>query len=285
MSEILSIQSHVAYGYVGNRAAVFPLQRLGFDVTAINTVQFSNHTGYGQWQGDVMTAEHIDHIINGLRQRDLLRNFSAVLTGYLGDVKLGEIILKAVAEIRQHNPDLIYCCDPVMGDVGRGFFVREGLPEFFKHQAVPQADMITPNKFEAEYLTGHSINNLDDALQACAILSDSGAKIILITSLETDETPVDHIQMLAYFGHERYLVTTPKFKFNVAPNGAGDVTAAIFLGDYLKNKNLQQALEHVSNSVFSILKQTYDNKTRELQLIPSQHAIVAPEKQAILQKI
>lgn len=285
MSEILSIQSHVAYGYVGNRAAVFPLQRLGFDVTAINTVQFSNHTGYGSWQGDVMPAEHIEKIVNGLRDRGVLANFSAILSGYMGDVTLGEIILATVAEIRRANTDLIYCCDPVMGDIGRGFFVREGLPEFFKQQVIPQADIITPNKFEAEFLADMKINSLADAVQACEKLSGMGPKIILLTSVEVAETGSDNIQMLAYSAQEKFLVTTPKFKFDVAPNGSGDMTAAIFLADYLQHKNLATALEHVAASVYAVFKQTHEKKTRELQLIQAQEEIAHPSEKFLVQRV
>lgn len=276
MTHILSIQSHVVYGYVGNRAAVFPLQRLGFDVTAINTVQFSNHTGYGAWRGDVMSAEHITAVIQGLRERELLGQFSAVLTGYMGDSKLAEIILKTVTEIREFNPDLIYCCDPVMGDVGRGFFVRPGLPEFFQQQLTPQADIITPNKFEAEYLSDMAIDTLEAALASCAKLVAAGSKIILITSLETAETPENTIQMLAYSAHEKYLITTPKFSMPIAPNGSGDATAAIFLGDYLTHKNVARALQHAANSIYGIFKHTYEKNTRELQLISAQEEIANP---------
>src|SRR5688572_24371027 len=124
MKKILSIQSHVAYGYVGNRAAVFPLQLLGYDVIAINTVQFSNHTGYGKWTGMVFEDRHIGDIVAGLEENGALDEVDAVLSGYLGDAALGGIVLDAVCRIRAHRPDMIYCCDPVMGDTGRGFFVR-----------------------------------------------------------------------------------------------------------------------------------------------------------------
>lgn len=285
MLDILSIQSHVAYGYVGNRAAVFPLQRLGFDVTAINTVQFSNHTGYGSWQGDVMSAEHIEKIMQGLRDRDVLNNFIAVLSGYMGDVALGKIILDVVAEIKQKNPQLIYCCDPVMGDVGRGFFVREGIPQFFKEFVIPQADIITPNKFEAEFLSDMEITTMDKAVSACQHLSQLGSKIILITSLEVQETQADTIQMLVYSNNEAFVVTTPKFMFETPPNGSGDMTAAIFLGDYLKNKNLLQALSHVASSVFAVFKKTFEAKTRELQLIQAQDEIAKPVENFSIQRV
>ena len=134
MSTILSIQSHVAYGYVGNKAACFPLQLLGHEVVNINTVQFSNHTGYGKWQGQVFTAEHIDKIISGLEDLEVLGQCNALLSGYLGDASLGSSILTAYHKIKAVNPGIIYCLDPVMGDIDRGFYVRDGIFGFFNEE-------------------------------------------------------------------------------------------------------------------------------------------------------
>lgn len=271
MLKILSIQSHVAEGYVGNRAAVFPLQCLGFDVTAINTVQFSNHTGYKSWQGDVMSADHIRRVIQGLRELKLLSKISAVLTGYMGDLALGEIVLETVAEIRAENPKLIYCCDPVMGDVKPGFFVKETLAKFFKEQALVQADIITPNKFEAEYLTGLQINTVQDAQQAAECLLSMGPRIVLITSLETEESFPDKIQMLVASAQEQYIISTDKFHFDIQPSGSGDLTAALFLAQQLQHKTLAESLDYLANVLHDIYKRTYDANSQELHLIESRN--------------
>src|SRR6266403_1827966 len=143
---ILSIQSSVAYGHVGNNAAVFPLQRIGVEVWPVNTVHFSNHTGYGSWRGLVLPVESVAEVIRGIEERKVLPRCAGVLSGYMGDVSLGTVVLDAVAKVRAANPDAVYCCDPVMGDVGRGFFVRPGIPEFMKDHAVPAATMVTPNQ-------------------------------------------------------------------------------------------------------------------------------------------
>ena len=157
---ILSIQSSVAYGHVGNSAAVFPLQRMGLEVWPVNTVHFSNHTGYGQWRGSVLAAEDVVAIIRGIEDRGVLPDCDAVLSGYMGDASLGEVVVEAVGRIKRLNPKAVYCCDPVMGDAGRGFFVRPGIPEFIKEVAVPAADVITPNQFELEFLTGMEVRDL-----------------------------------------------------------------------------------------------------------------------------
>ena len=152
--KILSIQSSVAYGHVGNSAAVFPLQRLGHEVWPVLTVHFSNHTGYGAWRGPLLAPTDVADVINGIEDRGVLGEADAVLSGYQGDPAVGAVILDAVARVKELNPDAVYCCDPVMGDVGRGMFVRPGIPEFMRDTVVPQADILTPNHFELDFLAG-----------------------------------------------------------------------------------------------------------------------------------
>ena len=159
----LSIQSHVAYGHVGNSAAVFPLQRIGVEVWPVHTVQFANHTGYGKPRGQVFDAGLIREVVGGIEQRVVLGECDGVLSGYIGAADIGAAILDAVATVKRANPAARYCCDPVIGDVGRGVFVREGVAEFMVGKAVPAADIITPNQFELEYLAGRACKSLRDA--------------------------------------------------------------------------------------------------------------------------
>lgn len=197
---ILSIQSWVAYGHVGNASAVFPLQRLGAEVWALNTVQFSNHTGYGAWRGQVFGAELIRELVTGIEERGVLGTCDAVLSGYMGDAAIGEAILEAVARVRAANPQAVYCCDPVIGDVGRGVFVRPGIPEFMRDRAMPAADIATPNQFELEWLTGRAVGTLAEAKAAVRALQESGPRCVLVTSLRVEDTPADAIEMLAAEG-------------------------------------------------------------------------------------
>jgi len=152
--KILSIQSHVAYGHAGNSAAVFPLQRLGHDVYPVLTVTFSNHTGYGSTRGPLIAPADVAAVIDGVEERGAFPDIDAVLSGYQGAESVGEVVLDAVARVKAANPAAVYCCDPVMGDVGRGFFVREGIPEYMRDHVVPKADIVTPNQFELEFLVG-----------------------------------------------------------------------------------------------------------------------------------
>lgn len=277
MQSILSIQSHVAYGYVGNRAAVFPLQRLGFDVTAINTVQFSNHSGYGTFKGDVFTAEHLQRVIDGVRDRGAFPSFNAVLSGYLGDASLGHLILDVVQELKALTPSLHYCCDPVIGDVDRGIFVRPGIGEFFRDHMVTISDVMTPNQFELEFLTGITMQSQSDVLRACHALHARGPRLLLVTSLVLPDTPPHKIQMLLSTKNAAWIIETPRFDIQPAPTGAGDMTAALFLGHLLREQSPVTALEKMAASVYGIFEATFQAGSRELQLIAGQEAFVHPK--------
>ncbi len=197
---ILSIQSHVAYGHVGNDAAAFPLQRLGIEVWPVHTVQFSNHTGYGVLERRVFDANMIREVIAGISERGALRVCDGVLSGYMGSADIGEAILDTVLKVRRANPAARYCCDPVIGDVGRGVFVRPGIPEFMRERALPAADVITPNQFELDYLSGTETKTIADAAAAITALHARGPGAILVTSLQTNDTPDDCIDLLASDG-------------------------------------------------------------------------------------
>lgn len=273
---LLSIQSHVAYGHVGNAAAAFPLQRMGVEVWPIHTVQFSNHTGYGEWKGQVFDAGLIRDIIIGIGARGVLGECDGVLSGYMGGADIGEAILDAVATVRRANPEARYCCDPVIGDVGRGIFVRSGIPEFMKAKAVPAADIITPNQFELDYLSGRGSETPARARDALKAVHDLGPRAVLVTSLYTDETPDNAIDLLASDDSGVFRLRTPKLALSV--NGAGDAIAALFFAHYLRSGKIDQALSCAASSIFGILSKTVEAGSREIQLIAAQDEIVSPSR-------
>jgi pyridoxine kinase len=273
---LLSIQSHVAYGHVGNAAAVFPLQRIGVEVWPVHTVQFSNHTGYGEWRGQVFDAGQIRDVMAGIGQRGVLGECDGVLSGYMGGADIGGAILDAVAAVRRANPAARYCCDPVIGDVGRGIFVREGIPEFMKAKAVPAADIITPNQFELDYLSGRGSATLAAARNALKAVHDLGPRAVLVTSLHTDETPDDAIDLLASDDKGVFRLRTPKLPLSV--NGAGDAIAALFFAHYLRSGDIGKALAQAASSIFGILTKTVDAGSREIQLVAAQDEIVRPSR-------
>jgi pyridoxine kinase len=280
---ILSIQSHVAYGHVGNASAVFPMQRLGCEVWAVHTVQFSNHTGYGDWKGRVFDGPAIEEIVEGVAERGVLPRCDGVLSGYMGSADIGNAILAAVKRVRESNPDALYACDPVIGDVGRGVFVRPGIPEFMKEQAVPAADIITPNQFELEYLTGVETQTLQAAKDAVAQIHETGPRAVLVTSLHTDDTPPDAIDMLAGQGSRFWRVRTPKLSLSV--NGAGDAIAALFFVHYLRSRSAEIAMGEACASVFGLLKRTQEAASREILTVAAQEEFVNPTRRFTVEEV
>jgi pyridoxine kinase len=271
---ILSLQSHVVYGHVGNSAAVFALQRLGVEVWPIHTVQFSNHTGYATARGHAFDAAHIRELTQGLRERGVLATCDGVLSGYVGSAEVGAAILDAVVEVKRANPRALYCCDPVIGDVERGAFVKPEVADFMCARAVPAADIMTPNHFELEQITGHTVRSVPEALAAIEALRKLGPKIVLVTSLTTDETPADIIDLAACDEAGRYRLRTPKLP--VAAHGAGDAIAALFLAHYLRTDSAAEAMSQAAASIFGILERTVATRADEMALIEAQDELVNP---------
>ncbi|HZP78570.1 MAG TPA: pyridoxal kinase PdxY [Pseudolabrys sp.] len=273
---LLSIQSHVAYGHVGNAAAVFPLQRLGVEVWPIHTVQFSNHTGYGSWKGRVFEADTIGELVQGIEERGVLGTCNGVISGYMGSAEIGAAILDAVARVKRANPAARYCCDPVIGDVGRGVFVRLGIPEFMRERAVAAADVITPNQFELDYLAGRTTRTLADARAAIVEVHKLGPRTILVTSLHTNDTPEDDIDLVASGPDGVYRVRTPKLPISV--NGAGDAIAALFFAHALRLGSTAEALTRAASAIFGVLQYTAESGSREIRLVAAQSEIVEPSQ-------
>jgi pyridoxine kinase len=275
---ILSIQSWVAYGHVGNASAVFPLQRLGAEVWAINTVQFSNHTGYGAWTGQVFTGQAVRELVDGIASRGALGRCDAVLSGYMGDAGIGEAILDTVARVRAANPAALYCCDPVIGDEGRGVYVRPGIPALLRDRALPEADLATPNSFELTHLTGLPCRTLDEAKEAVArlqaMMRPAGPRAVLLTSLCTEATPSGCIDLLAAEAGRFHLLRTPLLP--LAVNGAGDAIAALFLFHRIGSGSAAAALEAAGSSVFGLLRRTLEAGSRELLTVAAQEEFVHP---------
>lgn len=273
--KILSIQSHVAYGHAGNSAAVFPLQRLGHEVYPVLTVTFSNHTGYGATRGPLIAPADVAQVLTGVEERGVFPHVDAVLSGYQGAESMGHVVLDAVARVKAANPRAVYCCDPVMGDVGRGFFVREGIPEFLRDEVVPRADLVTPNQFELEFLVGRSLATQAELVSAAQELRSRGPEVVLVTSALTAETPADSIQMVCVTGAGSWVVTTPMLPMTV--RGGGDVTAAVFLAHWL-SEGPEVALRRTAATMHTVLSRTHAAGSEEMLLVQEQDAIAAPDE-------
>jgi pyridoxine kinase len=273
---ILSIQSHVAYGHVGNSAAVFPLQRIGVEVWPVHTVQFSNHTGYGAWRGRAFSGEAIRAVVEGIDERGVLGECDGVISGYLGSADIGEAVVDTVGRVKGANPAARYCCDPVIGDVGRGVFVRRGVPELIRERALPIADFVTPNQFELDFLTARTTATLAEALAAVDALHALGPRVVLVTSLRLDDTPADALDLVASDGIDRYRLRTPLLPLTI--NGAGDVIAALFFAHHLSTGSAAEALSLAASSLFGVLSRTAELGSREMLLVEAQQEFVTPRR-------
>jgi pyridoxine kinase len=280
MPIVLSVQSWVACGNVGNCAALFPLQRLGIETWSLNTVAFSNHTGYGKWRGAAAPAGEIAALFEGIAELGVLPRCDAVLSGYLGEPEVGPVLLDIVARVKQANPKAIYCCDPVMGDVGPGWYVRPGIPEFYREQALAVADIATPNRFELEWLTGSRIGSLAEAAAAAAALRRQGPPVVLVTSLEA---AADRLAVLAAGAEGVWAVETPRLA--IEATGCGDAVAALFLGWLLKGKPAPEALALTVAAIWGVVEATVSAGGGELALIAAQDELVAPTRKLLPQKL
>lgn len=275
--KVLSIQSAVAYGHVGNSAAVFPLQRIGVEVMPVYTVTFSNHTGYGAWRGPLISPDDVREVIAGIEERGVFGSIDVILSGYQGSEGIADVILDAVARIKRANPDAIYACDPVMGNARSGCFVAPAIPVLLRERVVPAADLITPNQFELGYLTGTEPDTLESTLASVDLARAMGPRTVLVTSVERPDREEGTLEMLAVDDRGAWIVTTPQLPMKA--NGSGDVTAALFTAHYRRTGDAADALARTASSVFDLLTATLESGERELQLVESQEAYAHPRMQ------
>lgn len=281
--KVLSIQSAVAYGHVGNSAAVFPLQRIGVEVMPVYTVNFSNHTGYGAWRGPLISPDDVREVIDGIEDRGAFPKIDVVLSGYQGSEGIADVILDAVARIKSANPDAVYSCDPVMGNAKSGCFVAPAIPVLLRERVVPAADLITPNQFELGYLTGTEPGSLESTLESVDLARASGPRTVLVTSVERPDRDEGTIEMLAVDDHGAWIVRTPLLPMKA--NGSGDVTAALFTAHYRRTGDAADALARTASSVFDLLANTHKSGERELQLVESQESYAHPRMQFEVQQV
>ncbi|MBY5947785.1 pyridoxal kinase PdxY [Photobacterium rosenbergii] len=284
MSGILSIQSHVVYGRAGNSSAIFPLQRMGFDVWPIHTVQFSNHTQYEQgWTGRAFAAEDITQLVSGIDKIGKLGQCQAVLSGYQGSAEQCEAVIDTVKRVKERNPEAIYTCDPVMGDPAKGCIVAPGVAEVLINQVMPMADIIVPNQYELTQFTGIEINDLQDAITACQVALSKGPKLVVVKHLHS--VSKDKFTMMMASKDGAWLAERPYLDFAKQPVGVGDLISALFTGKYLSSQNSRLAFEFCNNASFSVLEKTYQLNEWELQTIAAQDDIFFPKNKYKLQKV
>lgn len=269
---VLSVQSQVLWGHVGNSAAAFALQRLGFEVLAAPTVLLSHHPGHGRPAGFTMQAAQLRDLLGGLGQPLLPRPLAGLISGYLGTAENGEEMLAAWSRLKAASPRARFLCDPVIGDRDGGIYVRPELAEFFRDRALPQADIACPNHFELELLTGRRAATLEAAIDACRKLCRSGPRIAVCTSLLVAETPPGEIDTLAVSEAGAWAVRTPRLER--PPHGSGDLFAALFFGHLLQGVSLPAALARAVAATFAVLKES--DGEPEMRLVEMQAILGRP---------
>lgn len=284
MQGILTIQSHVSFGHAGNSSAVFPMQRMGFEVWPIHTVQFSNHTQYPQgWTGRAFTADDIRELVRGLANIGALEKCQAVLTGYQGSAEQCLAVEETVQQVKQANREALYVCDPVMSAPDKGCIVAPGISEYLLTRLMPMADVIVPNQFELSQFAEMEIQSLDDALLACQRALAKGPNMVLVKHLYCLSDTEFHMLLATHEGF--FLAKRPQFEFSRSPVGVGDLISAVFTAGLLKGWSPKQAFQHCHHACYGILAATYQAEEWELQTIAAQQEFVQPSRHLPLEEI
>ena len=280
---LLSIQSSVAYGHVGNSAAVFPLQRLGVEVLPVSTVLFSNHTGYGAWRGLRLAPADVAEVVSGIEERGAFAGLDVVLSGYLGDAGVAAVVADAVARVKAASPTAIYACDPVMGNATAGRFVAADVPSMLRRVVIPHADVITPNQFELGLLTDTAPASLESLLEAVDLARAMGPSTVLVTSVARADGDSAAVEMLAVDASGAWLVATPRLPGVFG--GTGDVTAALFTAHLRSTGDAATALARTASSVHDLVELTVASGDRELRLVEAQERYVHPRLQFPVERV
>jgi pyridoxine kinase len=273
---VISIQSQVAFGHVGNSAAVFPLQMHGIDVVAVPTTLLSNRPGYPTIRGRVLDAPLVADLLLGVEERGAVETCNMILSGYLGSPEIAEVVAEFVTRARARNPTLRYCCDPVLGDRDRGLFVQKDIPPLVRDRLCPLADIITPNHFEFEWLCGTKATTTDQAIEQAQALLARGPSTVVVTSTELRDTPDGEIETLAIERSQAWRVRTPKLP--ISPNGTGDLFAALLVAARVQGKDTPEALGHAASAIFAVLERTAARGTEEMRIVESAEQLVHPKR-------
>jgi len=273
---VISIQSQVAYGHVGNSAAVFPMQMRGIDVVAVPTTLLSNRPGYPTMRGKILDADLVADLLMGIEERGVVDSCQIVLSGYLGSPAIAEVVAEFIARAKRANPGLIYCCDPVIGDSDLGLFVLAALPPIFRDVLCPLADIITPNHFEFEWLCGARATTVDELIANAQSLFARGPSAVVVTSVELDDRPEDRIDTIALEHSSAWRVSTPKLP--IRPSGTGDLFTSLLVSSMVHGAAISDALVEAVSATFAVLERTAAAGTEEMQIIRSAALLSHPQR-------
>jgi pyridoxine kinase len=273
---VISIQSQVAYGHVGNSTAVFPLQIHGIDVIAVPTTLLSNRPGYPTIRGRVLDAKLVADLLLGVEERGAVDTSKMILSGYLGSADIAAVVSDFIERAKARNPALRYCCDPVLGDRGCGLFVQTDIPPLVRDRLCPLADIITPNHFEFDWLCGAKAETIDQVLAQAQALLARGPSTVVVTSAELTDTPDDQIDTLAAERSRAWRVRTPKLP--ISPSGTGDLFASLYVSARIRGRDTPHALGHAVSAIFAVLERTAARGTEEMRIVESAELLAHPKR-------
>ena len=273
---IISIQSQVAWGHVGNSAAVFPMQAHGIDVVAVPTTLLSNRPGYDTIRGRVLDVQLVADLLLGIEERGAVDDARMILSGYLGSADIAAEVADFVARAKAKNPALRYCCDPVLGDRDEGLFVRADIPALMRDQLCPLADIITPNHFELEQLSGAKAATIAELVAMARGIIARGPSTVVVTSAELSDTPDEAIETVAVERASAWRVRTPRFP--ISPNGTGDLFAGLFVAARVRGSDTPAALSHAASAIYAVLERTALRGTEEMRIVESREELVHPKR-------
>ena len=265
---VIVISSHVVRGSVGNRAAVFALESLGFPVWALPTVVLPWHPGHGPSTRLTFGESDFDHAIDDLIGAPWLSEVKAVLTGYFGNAAQPHSVARLVRALRHHNPDLLYVCDPVMGDVG-GLYIREETAVAIRDELLPLASVATPNRYELEWLVGARLSTNAEIMEAALSLGPSRMLVTSAVPMMAGGTGNLYLSGKHALLAEHRLIENP-------PNGLGDLTSALLLARLLAGVPEERAVQLTTASVFEILARTAKRGGDELTLESDASSLSTP---------
>jgi pyridoxine kinase len=273
---VISIQSQVAFGHVGNSAAVFPMQMHGIDVIAVPTTLLSNRPGYPTIRGRVLEAQLVADLLQGIEERGAVERAGMILSGYLGSAEIADVVADFVARAKERNPALRFACDPVLGDRDRGLFVKQDIPPLVRDRLCALADIITPNHFEFEWLAGREARTTDEVITLAEALMARGPSTVVVTSAELADTPADEIETVAIEASQAWRVRTPRLA--ISPNGTGDLFAGLFVAARMRGQDTPRALSHAASAIFAVLECTTAAGTEEMRIVESGEQLVHPRR-------
>ena len=271
---VISIQSQVAYGHVGNSAAVFPMQMRGIDVIAVPTTLLSNRPGYPTIRGRILDADLLADLLAGIEERGAINFCRIVLSGYLGSPQIAEVVMKFVTRAKANNPKLIYCCDPVLGDSDPGLFVHAEIPPIFRDSLCPLADIITPNHFELEWLCGAKATTIDEVIKSARTLSARGPSTVVVTGAQLADTPENRVDTVAIEGSSVWRLSTPRLPIRAF--GTGDLFSSLFVSSLVRGSDTRGALEDAVSATFAVLERTVAAGTEEMRIVESASLLSHP---------